>query len=89
MPEKIIVVIAAPQSDRPTKVSSAAGKELYKIVKQRYPQVEAHLIPEEETLHEKTVVIQEYAKKGNVLFEYFGHGEPEKNVRDNPAELPQ
>jgi len=78
MPEKVIVVIAAPQSDRPTKVSSAAGKELYKIVKQCYPQVEAHFIPEQETLHENSAVIQEYAKKGNVLFSYFGHGERTK-----------
>lgn len=78
MSEKTIVVISAPYSNRPTLISSTAGKELYRFIKAKYPNVETHLIPDDSSIHKNAVMLQQYAKKGNVLFCYFGHGLREK-----------
>ena len=78
MPEKTIVVISAPYSNRPTIVSSTAGKELLRFIKKEYPKIEAHFIPDKESIHENVGLLQKYAKKGNVLFCYYGHGQRDK-----------
>lgn len=78
MVEKTIVVISAPFSNRPTIVSSTAGKELYRFIKKKYPKIEVHFIPDKDSVHENAGVLQKYAKEGNVLFCYYGHGQRDK-----------
>ena len=72
------VVIAAPISNKPTYVSGAAGRELQKIVKQKYPKFRVVFIPDNKCIHEYAGVLQKYKKDGTVLFEYYGHGSPKK-----------
>lgn len=78
MGEKTIVVISAPYSNRPTIVSSTAGKELYRFIKEKYPNIEVHFVPDKDSVHENAGVLQKYAKEGNVLFCYYGHGQRDK-----------
>lgn len=72
------VVISAPVSNRPTRISGQAGRMLYWTIKSRYPNTKVYWIPGNLSIHDRAGVLQKLAAHDTVLFAYYGHGKRDR-----------
>lgn len=74
----LTIIIAAPISNRASRISGRAGREFKKFVEAKYPHVRTVFIPDDQCLHDRAGVIQKYKDAGPVFLTYWGHGVSKK-----------
>jgi hypothetical protein len=74
----LTIVIAAPVSNRASRVSGRAGREFKKLVESKYPSVRVVFIPDDQCIHDHAGVLQKYKDAGPVFLTYWGHGVSKK-----------
>ncbi|MCD6161946.1 MAG: hypothetical protein J7K40_05985 [candidate division Zixibacteria bacterium] len=72
------VIISAPVSNKPSRISGEAGQRLYWTIKANYPDVDVRWLPNEKSTRENAPVIKKLVENGDALFVYYGHGYPSK-----------